>query len=120
MGMWIFAEYAWNIFVRADLRAQARGHSPRRVKMVLLVVFASLLRLMDKILQYPLEGIYHNSHSLGSLGSCRILSINSIFQPGHFRILGPQAISAVVALAARAPQLSCLHERVESRLFFVK
>ena len=33
---------------------------------------------MDKILHYPQEGIYHNSHSLGSLGSCRILSINSI------------------------------------------
>ncbi|CAE7307584.1 unnamed protein product [Symbiodinium microadriaticum] len=28
MGMWIFAEYAWTIFVRADLRAQARGRSP--------------------------------------------------------------------------------------------
>ena len=36
------------------------------------------LRLMDKILHYPLEGIYHNSHSLGSLGSCRMLYINSI------------------------------------------
>ena len=32
--------------------------------------------LMDKILHYPLQGIYHNSHSLGSLGSCRILSIS--------------------------------------------
>ena len=60
MGMWIFAEYAWNIFVRADLRAQARGHSPRRVKMVLLVVFASLLRLMDKILHDPRTLNYGN------------------------------------------------------------
>ena len=33
---------------------------------------------MDKILHYPLEGIYHNSDSLGSLRSCRILSINSM------------------------------------------
>ena len=35
-----------------------------------------MIRLMDEILHYPLEGIYHNSHSLGSLGSCRILSIS--------------------------------------------
>ena len=36
-----------------------------------------VILLMDKILHYPLEGIYHNSHSLRSLRSCRILSINS-------------------------------------------
>ena len=35
-----------------------------------------LIRLMDKILHYPFSGIYQNSHSLGSLGSCRILSIS--------------------------------------------
>ena len=39
---------------------------------------------MDKILHYPLQGIYHNSHSLGSLGSCRILSINSNPYQVHF------------------------------------
>ena len=35
-----------------------------------------LVLLMDKILHYPLKGIYYNSHSLESLRSCRILSIN--------------------------------------------
>ena len=40
-------------------------------------MLVSELLLMDKILHYPL-GIYHNSHSLGSLKSCRILSINSM------------------------------------------
>ena len=44
--------------------------------------------LMDKILHYPLEGIYHNSHSLGSLGSCRILSINSM-------VRGPKNLGVV-------------------------
>ena len=37
-----------------------------------------MILLMDKILHYPLQGIYHNSHSLESLRSCRILSINSM------------------------------------------
>ena len=37
-----------------------------------------IVLLMDKILHYPFFGIHHNSHSLGSLGSCRIFSINSI------------------------------------------
>ena len=36
-----------------------------------------MILLMDKILHYPLFGIYHNSHSLESLRSCRILSISS-------------------------------------------
>ena len=40
------------------------------------VIVAWTVLLMDKILHYPLLGIYHNSHSLGSLGSFRILSIS--------------------------------------------
>ena len=33
---------------------------------------------MDKILHHPLYSLYHNSHSLGSFVSCRILSISRI------------------------------------------
>ena len=44
--------------------------------MLLLSLVLCEQLLMDKILQYPLYGIYHNSHSLESLRSCRILSIN--------------------------------------------
>ena len=31
-----------------------------------------------KLLHYPQQGIYQNSHSLGSLRSCRIYIINSM------------------------------------------
>ena len=50
--------------------AAAGPSSPSRSSSIVVL-------LMDKILHYPLQGIYHNSHSLGSLGSCRILSISS-------------------------------------------
>ena len=37
------------------------------------------MRFMGKILQYPIaRNIYHNSHSLGFLRSCRIYIINGI------------------------------------------
>ena len=47
-----------------------------KVQMIRRDAWYEGILLMDKILHYPLEGIYHNSHSLGSLRSCRILSIN--------------------------------------------
>ena len=61
----------------APLPSTGKEHQKNNMHLIKATLQLELL-LMDKILHYPLYGIYHNSHSLESLRSCRILSINRV------------------------------------------
>eukprot|EP00439_Symbiodinium_sp_Y106_P024278 s3358_g2.t4 len=115
MGMWIFAEYAWNIFVRADLRAQVLlCHLTYRKSLHLRLdgsayTIGDLQNHFSTDCSKPVQGFFHWSHA-----SIVIAAITVIVVAWHLTsLIGSAGLIGMLVVSSFAPLQLVLSHRIK-------